>query len=34
MFNGGDPTLKPGTRIDRAAYRATLEARAKYFAEK
>jgi len=33
MFNGGDPTLKPGTRIDRAAYRATLEARAKYFAE-
>jgi len=33
MFNGGDPTLKPGARIDRAAYRATLEARAKYFAE-
>lgn len=33
MFNGGDPTVKPGTRIDRAAYRATLEARAKYFAE-
>ncbi|MGN7989065.1 M28 family peptidase [Pedobacter sp. 22226] len=33
MFNGGDPTLKPGTKIDRAAYRATLEARAKYFAE-
>jgi hypothetical protein len=33
MFNGGDPTVKPGTKIDRAAYRATLEARAKYFAE-
>lgn len=33
MFNGGDPTLKPGTKIDRAAYRATMEARAKYFAE-
>lgn len=33
MFNGGDPTIKPGTRIDRAAYRAMLEARAKYFAE-
>jgi Zn-dependent M28 family amino/carboxypeptidase len=33
MFNGGDPTLKPGARIDRAAYRATLEARTKYFAE-
>ncbi|TCD27408.1 M28 family peptidase [Pedobacter psychrodurus] len=33
MFNGGDPTVKPGTRIDRAAYRATLDARAKYFAE-
>lgn len=33
MFNGGDPTVKPGTRIDRAAYRATLEARAKYFVE-
>ncbi|NII85884.1 MULTISPECIES: M28 family peptidase [unclassified Pedobacter] len=33
MFNGGDPTIKPGTRIDRAAYRAMLEAKAKYFAE-
>jgi Zn-dependent M28 family amino/carboxypeptidase len=33
MFSGGDPTLKLGARIDRAAYRATLEARAKYFAE-
>jgi len=33
MFNGGDPTVKPGTKIDRAAYRATLEARAKYFTE-
>lgn len=33
MFNGGDPTIKPGTRIDRASYRAMLEGRAKYFAE-
>ncbi|MEH3116021.1 M28 family peptidase [Pedobacter terrae] len=33
MFNGGDPTIKPGTRVDRAAYRAMLESRAKYFAE-
>ncbi|MFD2583218.1 M28 family peptidase [Pedobacter vanadiisoli] len=33
MFNGGDPTLKPGTRIDRKAYRDMLESRAKYFAE-
>lgn len=33
MFSAGDPTIKPGTRIDRAAYRAMLETRAKYFAE-
>jgi len=33
MFNGGDPTIKAGTRVDRAAYRAMLESRAKYFAE-
>lgn len=33
MFNGGDPTIKPGTRVNRDAYRAMLESRAKYFAE-
>jgi hypothetical protein len=33
MFAYGDPTLKAGTRIDRAAYREMLSKRAKYFAE-
>ncbi|UKT63922.1 M28 family peptidase [Pedobacter mucosus] len=33
MFNGGDPTVKAGARIDRASYRTMLEERAKYFAE-
>jgi len=33
MFGSGDPTVKAGTRVDRAAFRAALEERAKYFAE-
>ncbi|QPH37690.1 M28 family peptidase [Pedobacter endophyticus] len=33
MFSAGDPTLKPGARIDRASYRAMLAERAKYFAD-
>ncbi|KQS35381.1 M28 family peptidase [Pedobacter sp. Leaf194] len=33
MFSAGDPTVKAGTRVDRQAYRAMLESRAKYFAE-
>lgn len=33
MFSAGDPTLKPGARIDRATYRAMLADRAKYFAD-
>ncbi|WP_316832572.1 M28 family peptidase [Pedobacter aquatilis] len=32
MFSAGDPTVKAGTRMDRATYRAILEERAKYFA--
>jgi len=33
MFNGGDPTLAAGTRMDRATNRAILEKRAAFFAQ-